>query len=242
MISMENKPEILYEDNHLLVALKPPGFLSQPGKKNTADMLTYLKEYIKNKYGKPGNVYLGLVHRLDMNVGGVMVFARTSKAASRLSEAIRERNFWKEYLAVVEGKLDTGTRIVLEDNLVKNSVSLKGQISESGKKSNLSYVCLANKKIDEKWISLVRISLGSGRFHQIRVQFSSRNHPIMGDTKYGSQLRIGSNSLSLWAYHLAFLHPVTGEKLSFQSLSSIGGFAYFQDIIVKTGPVDDNIN
>ena len=170
--------EILYEDNHLLVVVKPTYILSQSDGSDTQDMLTILKKYLKEKYNKPGNVYLGLVHRLDKEVGGVMVFAKTSKAASRLSEQVRLHQFEKYYLAVVKGKVESNT---YKDKILREEYQSK--IDEKGKEAILSFETL--KVIDNN--SLVKIKLLTGRHHQIRVQFSARGHYLLGDKRYGKK-------------------------------------------------------
>lgn len=164
---------ILYEDNHIIVVEKKPNIPVCEDSSKDKDLLTIIKEYIKVKYNKPGNVYLGLVHRLDRPVGGVMVFAKTSKAASRLSKQINENKFAKTYIAVVEGKMnksDTFTDYLIKDEKTNTSyITTK----EKGKLSILDYTLISYKDN----MSLVKINLHTGRSHQIRVQFSSRNHP-----------------------------------------------------------------
>ena len=207
--------EILYEDNHLLVVIKPTYVLSQSDGSDTKDMLTILKKYLKEKYNKPGNVYLGLVHRLDKEVGGVMVFAKTSKAASRLAEQVRLHQFEKYYLAVVKGKVESNT---YKDKILREEYQSK--IDEKGKEAILSFETL--KVIDNN--SLVKIKLLTGRHHQIRVQFSARGHYLLGDKRYGKK---GEFPLALYAYHLAFYHPITKEKLIFENFSNAGYFSKF---------------
>ena len=207
--------EILYEDNHVLVVVKPTYVLSQSDGSDTPDMLTILKKYLKEKYNKPGNVYLGLVHRLDKEVGGVMVFAKTSKAASRLSEQVRLHQFEKYYLAVVKGKVESDT---YKDKILREEYQSK--IDEKGKEAILSFETL--KVIDNN--SLVKIKLLTGRHHQIRVQFSARGHYLLGDKRYGKK---GEFPLALYAYHLAFYHPITKEKLIFENISNAGYFSKF---------------
>lgn len=207
--------EILYEDNHLLVVVKPTYILSQSDGSDTKDMLTILKKYLKEKYNKPGNVYLGLVHRLDKEVGGVMVFAKTSKAASRLSEQVRLHQFEKYYLAVVKGKVESNS---YKDKILREEYQSK--IDEKGKEAILSFETL--KVIDNN--SLVKIKLLTGRHHQIRVQFSARGHYLLGDKRYGKK---GEFPLALYAYHLAFYHPITKEKLIFENISNDGYFSKF---------------
>ena len=210
---------ILYEDNHLLVVEKKVGVLSQSDGTNTPDMLTILKEYIKEKYNKPGNVYLGLVHRLDKNVGGVMVFAKTSKAARRLSETIRNREFKKTYLAVCKGIIDSDGEY--QDYLKRKEYRSFVSNSKDGKLASLNYQVLAVKDNS----SLVKINLETGRHHQIRVQFSYHNHPLLGDEKYGSK---GDYPIALFAYKLEFTHPTTKEKLEFKVLPKEGYFSNYE--------------
>ena len=214
--------KILYEDNHIIVVLKEPGIPSQADKTKDPDMLTIIKKYLKEKYNKPGNVYLGLVHRLDRSVGGVMVFARTSKAASRLSEQVREKQVRKNYIAVVKGKFEK-QKGIMQDYLVKDSKKNKSFVTnkddKNAKFSELEYEVI---KYDERTnMSLVKIDLKTGRHHQIRVQFSSRGHSLCGDTKYGTRSR--SRQLALWAYKLRFYHPTTKEKLEFKYLPETNG-------------------
>ncbi|MBR6957437.1 MAG: RNA pseudouridine synthase, partial [Erysipelotrichaceae bacterium] len=172
---------VIYEDNHLLVVEKPVNIPVQGDSSNDEDLLTMLKQYLKEKYAKPGEVYLGLVHRLDRPVGGIMVFARTSKAASRLSKIIAERTFAKTYLAIVEGhsirKSDTLTDYLIKDSKT-NTVSVSDEAH--GKKAVLDYELL-NSRND---LNLVKVNLHTGRSHQIRVQFASRNMPLWGDQGY----------------------------------------------------------
>lgn len=201
--------KVIYEDNHLLVVEKPQNVLVQADNTNDLDLLTSLKKYIKEKYNKPGEVYLGLVHRLDRPVGGVMVFARTSKAASRLSNMIRLGKFEKTYLAVVEGKVsDEG---VFEDYLLKLENENKTIVDKKGKYSKLSYKLLSYKD----GLSLVKIKLDTGRSHQIRVQFSSRGYALWGDQKYNSKAKVGEQ-IALWSYELRFKHPVREELMDFK--------------------------
>lgn len=199
---------VIYEDNHLLVVEKAPNILVQSDETGDKDLLSILKDYLKVKYNKPGNVYLGLVHRLDRPVGGVMVFAKTSKAASRLSEQIRNHSFEKTYHAILCGKSeDSG---VLIDKLKKDSKLNIVSVSENGKESILNYSLIGYKE----GLSLVKIELKTGRSHQIRVQFSSRNLPLWGDQKYNKGAKVGEQ-IALFASSLSFFHPITKEKLTF---------------------------
>ncbi len=208
---MDEEVRILYEDNHLLVVYKPRGILSQADGSELPDLLTILKGYLKEKYQKPGAVYLGLVHRLDINTCGIMVFAKTSKAASRLSDQIKNHEFQKKYLAVVEGVLSgSGT---LENYLAKNTVLKKAYVdNQKGVLALLDYQVIKTNGI----LSLVDISLKTGRFHQIRAQFSAIGHPLYGDTKYGSKAIVAKNHFPLEAYYLSFYHPTTKEKMIFK--------------------------
>lgn len=205
--------DILYEDNHIIVAYKPKGILSQADGSSLEDMLTILKQYIKEKYNKPGNVYLGLVHRLDLNTSGVMVFARTSKAAKRLSEDILKHNFNKKYYAIVEGNLEKDG--VLKHYLLKDEKNKKSYEDKSGKESILEYSCKKHYQIANNPVTLVDVNLKTGRFHQIRCQFSLIGHPLYGDAKYGSVYHIDYINFPLEAYYLGFYHPVTKEFLEF---------------------------
>lgn len=204
---------ILYEDNHLLVVVKPPNLLSQGDATGDEDLLTLLKEYIRDTYNKPGNVYLGLVHRLDRPVGGVMVFAKTSKAASRLSEQIRERTFNRGYLAVVEGHPEPvagSLRNYLLKDSAKNLVKVVKPNVEGAQEARLDY-----KVVDmNREHSLVRIWLRTGRSHQIRVQMAERGHPLLGDRRYGKKTN-ERQQIALWAERISFHHPTTKEALEF---------------------------
>lgn len=198
---------ILYEDNHIIVVEKKPNVLCQSDNTKDLDLLTMLKDYIKEKYNKPGNVYLGLVHRLDRPVGGIMVFARTSKAASRLSEIIRNHEMQKEYLLVCEGNISYEG--IMEDKIEK--IDTRSIISNNGKYAKLEYRVLDKKDS----LNLVKVNLITGRHHQIRVQFASRNCPLYGDQLYGNQ---NKKQIALYCYHLSFKHPVKDEIMSFKLL------------------------
>lgn len=201
------KLNILYEDNHIIVVFKPAGILSQADKTGDDDMLTLIKKYIKEKYKKPGNVYLGLVHRLDRQVSGIMVFAKTSKAASRLSEEIRNNKMHKKYRAIIHGYLDKkeGTLINRIEKLDNKKVLID---TPSGKEAILNYKVIKEKNN----LSLVDIDLVTGRYHQIRIQFASINHSLLGDYLYN---KMDTNNLALVSYSLSFIHPTTKEKMNF---------------------------
>lgn len=203
-----NNLDILYEDNHLIVVVKKPNVLSQGDNTCDIDMITMIKNYIKKKYNKPGNVFLGLVHRLDRPVGGVMVFAKTSKAASRLSKQIVDGKMDKSYYAVINGYLDKkqGT---FKDKLEKTEDKKVLVNTPNGKEAILNYNVIKEKDN----LSLVEIQLITGRYHQIRVQFAHRNHPLYGDQLYGKP---DKKQIALFAYKLSFFHPITKEKMTFE--------------------------
>lgn len=205
---------VIYEDNHIIVVEKPVNIPSQGDKTGDKDMLEIIKEYLKEKYNKPGDVYLGLVHRLDRPTGGIMVFAKTSKAASRLSEQIRNNEFHKSYLCIVDGKMEESNG-TFEDYLYKNERTNTSRVAKpnekNAKKAILDYEVL--KYNEEINLSVIKVNLQTGRHHQIRVQFASRNHSLYGDQKYGSRGR--GKQLALWAYSLTFKHPTTKEELTF---------------------------
>jgi len=206
---MKNKINILYEDNHLLVVEKPINIPSQEDNTKDKDLLNILKEYIKEKYNKPGNVYLGLVHRLDRPVGGIMVFAKTSKCASRLSEQIRTNKFNKIYYLVCQNNLKE--KDTLKDYLLKDNSKNIVKVDNRGKLAILNY-----EKIEFKDnLSLVKVKLETGRPHQIRVQFSNNGNPLYGDQKYNKNSKIGEQ-IALFAKVLEFYHPITKELMHFE--------------------------
>ena len=199
---------VLYEDNHIIVVVKPvnvPVCLDSSG---DLDLLNMVKKYLENKYNKK-NAFVGLVHRLDRPVGGVMVFAKTSKSASRLSDEIRKKEFEKKYYAVVCGKIDESGRFV--DKLLKDNKKNMSFVSENGKECSLEFTRI---KTNGKY-SLVSIYLETGRSHQIRVQFSHHGFPLYGDQKYNKKAKV-HEQIALFAYSLTFLHPVKREKMTFE--------------------------
>lgn len=205
---------ILYEDNHVIVVLKPQNIPSQADVSGDTDMLTIIKEYIREKYDKKGNVYLGLVHRLDRPTGGVMVFAKSSKAAGRLSEQLRDGDFEKRYYAVLVGepKEDKATLSnYLKKNSINNMVYLCTATEDGAKKAELSYEIIEKKG----GLSLADVRLHTGRSHQIRVQMAGINCPVYGDMRYGGE-KAKKGKLALWAYYLAFSHPVSKERMVFR--------------------------
>ncbi|MCL6456394.1 MAG: RluA family pseudouridine synthase [Gorillibacterium sp.] len=208
---------ILYEDNHVLVVVKPVNIPSQEDDTGDKDMLTALKEDLKLRHGKPGNVFLGLVHRLDRPVGGAMVFAKTSKAASRLSEAVRNRTFGKTYVAIVHGRPSEQAGR-LRHHLLKDSrtniVRTVREGSEGAKEALLDYRVIGHSA----GLTLVRVSLLTGRSHQIRVQFAAIGCPLYGDQKYGADRNQPGTQIALWSNEISFNHPTKQEeRLTFVS-------------------------
>ena len=199
--------KVLYEDNHIIVVVKDYNIPVQEDSSKDDDMLTLIKKYLKEKYNKPGNVYLGLVHRLDRPVGGVMVFAKTSKAASRLSNEIRLKRVEKRYMALVHNI--TKEKDVLVDKLLKDEKTNTSYVSDKGKESILEYNLIEKRGN----MSLLDINLITGRHHQIRVQLSHHGYPIYGDQKYG--IDKSGIQIHLWAYKLKFKHPTKDEVMEF---------------------------
>jgi len=208
-----NKLNVLYEDNHIIVVEKKPNILCQSDYTKDLDLLTMVKDYVKEKYQKPGNVYIGLVHRLDRPVGGIMVFARTSKAAARLSKMIQNHEVQKEYLLVCYGNIKSSG--IMEDYILKDNNKSIITNELEGKYAKLEYTLL--KRIDN--LNLVKVNLITGRHHQIRLQFSSRNTPLYGDQLYGAQ---DKKQIALYAYHLKFKHPVKDEIMDFSLIPKNG--------------------
>lgn len=204
--------KILYEDNHLLYVIKPVNMPVQEDRTGDPDLLNVVKSDIKERYNKPGNVYVGMVHRLDRPVGGVMVFAKTSKAASRISDVIRKQEMEKKYLAIVRGVPDKEFAR-LEDYLVKNKkkniVHTSTRENKEAKRALLDFEVLGTKK----GLSLLAITLHTGRPHQIRVQLASRGLPLYGDQKYGENVNKPGEQIALWSSELALPHPTKKEKI-----------------------------
>lgn len=211
----------IYEDNHLIVAIKPPNIPTQADISGDTSFFENIKDYIKLKYNKTGNVFLGLVHRLDRPVSGVMVFAKTSKSASRLSEYIRDRKFDKTYYTVVKGILYE-KEAILENYIIKktnkmgNIAQIVFENTKNAKKAKLKYYVIEENII--KNLSLLKVELETGRFHQIRVQLSNIGHPIYGDRKYGSYIKYDRDDvpLALFAKQLKFPHPTKDEIINIE--------------------------
>ena len=205
---------ILHEDNHIIVVLKPQNVPSCEDESKDADMLTIIKEYIKTTYNKPGNVYLGLVHRLDRPTGGVMVFAKSSKAAARLSEQMQNGDFEKRYFTVLVGepKEEKATLThYMKKNAVNNMVYVCPPSVAGAKFAELEYQVVEAKS----GLSLVDVRLHTGRSHQIRVQMNAIGTPVYGDMRYGGE-KAKKGYLALWAYYLSFTHPVSKERMVFR--------------------------
>ena len=215
---MENL-EILYEDNHIIVVQKPQNILSQGDETGDKSLLDIVKDYIKEKYNKKGNVYVGLVHRLDRPTGGIMVFAKTSKAAERLSSQLKDKTFSKKYLAVVVGTpkyKSSRLEHYLRKDEKENKVSVCTRSTDGAKQAILEYKTIKS----DKGLSLLEIKILTGRSHQIRVQMAEIKNPIFGDQKYGMELPQRIN-LALWAYELSFIHPTNKKEMIFKSVPPI---------------------
>lgn len=205
---------VLYEDNHVIVVLKPQNVPCCEDESKDMDLLSVVKQHIKIRENKPGNVYVGLVHRLDRVTGGVMVFAKSSKAASRLSEQMREGDFEKKYMTVLTSVPEEKNAILrhyIKKNPINNMVYVCGQTVEGAKFCELEYRILQT----QKGLALAKVILHTGRTHQIRVQMSAIGCAVYGDMRYGGEKAVKGN-LALWATSLAFTHPVSKERLVFK--------------------------
>ncbi len=203
---------IIFIDNHLIAVTKPAGLLTQPDRNTDESLIDQTRQWIKEKYNKPNNIFLGLVHRLDRNVSGVVLFARTSKAASRLSKQFREGTPKKLYRAIVLGKLkEEHTTLV---HYLRKEKSLRATVfpreTPTAKRSELSYEVI--NSLEKK--SLLEVSLSTGRFHQIRAQMAFIGHPIIGDVKYGAPEPLPNQEIALYAHKLVFSHPVSNEEIT----------------------------
>lgn len=208
------KLNVLYEDNHLLIVEKPRNMLIQEDISGDPDLLNLGKEFLVKKYNKPGNAFLGLVHRLDRPVGGVVLFAKTSKAASRISNEIRLNRFERSYLTVVRGtpneKSGKLTDFLLKDRK-KNKSAVVHPSTEGAKKAILRYNILDVNPSEN--LTLLSVDLETGRSHQIRLQLAHLGHPIFGDQKYGQDENIVGEQIALWAHKLSVKHPTKDEKV-----------------------------
>jgi 23S rRNA pseudouridine1911/1915/1917 synthase len=208
---------VIYEDNHLLVVVKPVNVPTQADESHDPDLLTLLKDDLKIRHNKPGQVFLGLVHRLDRPAGGVMVFAKTSKAAGRLSDQIRTHSIKKHYYAVIHGRppaLSGSLHHYLIKDSATNTVHTTSSHNKEAKEAKLNYQVVS----EHERLCLVRIDLLTGRPHQIRVQMSSIGCPLYGDQKYGAHVNRVGQQLALWSTMLSLNHPTTKEALTFNSI------------------------
>ncbi|MCL2484308.1 MAG: RluA family pseudouridine synthase [Firmicutes bacterium] len=209
--------QVVYEDNHIMVIIKPQGVLSQGDQTGDASVVDIAKDYLKAKYEKPGNVYLGMVHRLDRQTGGLMVLGKTSKATERLTEQMQNDVIEKKYLTVTVGELKepnaTLTHYLVKDE-AKNEVKVYNYNIFGSKVATLNYNVLQSAGKE----NLVLVKLITGRSHQIRVQLKEAGTPIWGDVKYGKREK---EEMALWAYKLSFIHPVSKEEMMFVSYPDI---------------------
>lgn len=201
-------PKIIFCDNQLLVALKPAGWLTQTEGGQGESLEAFCKQWLKEQYQKPGNVFLHAIHRLDRLVSGLVLFARTSKALSRLNEAMRVKAIRRMYLAEVEG------RLLVEEGHLEHRLD-HGELSPQGQIARLSYRKCGNDENGPQETTWVRIELETGRYHQIRAQFAAIGHPIVGDVRYGS-CRKSDQRIHLFCEVLEFLHPVTRELMRYE--------------------------
>lgn len=205
--------EVVYEDNHIIIVNKAPGEIVQGDKTGDKPLSDVLKEWLKEKYNKPGNVFLGVVHRIDRPVEGLVVFAKTSKALTRLNDMLRQGKMNKRYRAMVQGKIASGSGRLdewLKSDARINKTFIVKPHSADAKLSSLEYKTVA---VGEHY-SIVEINLLTGRKHQIRAMLANIGHPIKGDLKYGARRSNANGGISLQAYHLDFVHPVSKELIS----------------------------
>lgn len=206
---------VFYEDNHLLALYKPSGLLIQADQTKDISLLEIVKIWIKERYGKPGRVFLAMVHRLDRPVGGVVLFCRTSKAAARISAQFQESSIKKRYIAVVEGVMEKASGRLI-DHIERTQTATSRIVSEkidTSREARLFY-----RVVDtDHSRSLVSIDLETGRHHQIRLQLAHLGHPVMGDLRYGASAPMPEKQVALFAESLTVTHPVTGERLCFTS-------------------------
>ena len=212
-LSNSRNLDILFEDNHLIIINKKPGDIVQKDKTNDISLLEIVKEYLKRKYNKPGNVYLGLIHRIDRPTSGLVMFAKTSKALSRMNNMLKEKMIVKTYLALTKNKPEKeSSQLVhwLKKNEKKNKSTHFSRETKNAKKAILDYTII--KELENYF--LLEIIMGSGRHHQIRCQLQAIGCPIKGDLKYGAKRSNSDGSIDLHAKHLKFIHPVTKKEVN----------------------------
>tara|TARA_Y100001934_G_scaffold69713_1_gene86550 strand:+ start:220 stop:891 length:672 start_codon:yes stop_codon:yes gene_type:complete len=205
--------DILFEDNHLIIINKKPGDIVQKDKTNDISLLEIVKEYLKRKYNKPGNVYLGLIHRIDRPTSGLVMFAKTSKALSRMNNMLKGKMIVKTYWAITKNKPEKkSSQLVhwLKKNEKKNKSTHFSRETKNAKKAILDYTII--KELENYF--LLEIIMGSGRHHQIRCQLQAIGCPIKGDLKYGAKRSNSDGSIDLHAKHLKFIHPVTKKEVN----------------------------
>ena len=205
--------DILFEDNHLIIINKKPGDIVQKDKTNDISLLEIVKEYLKRKYNKPGNVYLGLIHRIDRPTSGLVMFAKTSKALSRMNNMLKGKMIVKTYWAITKNKPEKeSSQLVhwLKKNEKKNKSTHFSRETKNAKKAILDYKII--KELENYF--LLEILMGSGRHHQIRCQLQAIGCPIKGDLKYGAKRSNSDGSIDLHAKHLKFMHPVTKKEVN----------------------------
>ena len=205
----------IYEDNHIIIVKKEPGEIVQGDKTGDTPLSEIVKQYLKEKYNKPGNVFCGVVHRIDRPVTGIVIFAKTSKALSRLNDMLRKNEIHKTYWALVEGKPERKEGL-LEDFLVSdgriNKTFVSSKENPDAKKSILEYRTVA----EGDRYSILEIKLLTGRKHQIRAQLANMGHPIKGDLKYGAKRSNRDGSISLQAKKIEFIHPVSKKEINLE--------------------------
>ncbi len=212
--SDSENPDILFCDNHIVIAFKPAGWLTQPDDTKRSDLESFAKEWVKQEFKKTGAVFLHCIHRLDRPVSGLVLFAKTSKALTRLNEASRANEIRRWYIAEVEGILLQKSS-VLEHFLIHgdHQAIISTSKNTDARKALLTYQVLALKEHS----TLVQIELQTGRYHQIRAQFSAIGHPVIGDTRYKAKASLGEGGILLSCTDLKFSHPVTREEMAFHS-------------------------
>lgn len=214
-VIQNSKLNVLYEDNHLIAVFKPAGLLVQGDASGAISLMDIVKDYLKEKYNKPGDVFLGLVHRLDRPVAGIVLFAKTSKGASRVSEQFREHEVSKIYTAVLEGELskkEGSLEVYIKKDEKLRKAYVFDEVTQDAQKASLSYKVLRREN-DRTW---AQIELHTGRFHQIRATFAHIGYPILGDGKYGSKMKYQEGKIALCATELSFKTATDPKEIRLQ--------------------------